>query len=139
VGLLTATTGVQPETDEQKKSIREQVLRQLETEKMQIQEANRKNIVIGSDEVDKSIDSLLKENGITLDRLKEVFAHNGVNISTLRSQIAVQLAWQKAVEDEFGDEVRLKPTDVDQEFARVKAGAAKPHFLVAEIFLGVDN
>src|SRR5262249_38374105 len=58
---------------------------------------------------------------------------------TLRSQIAVQLAWQKAVEDEYGGEVRLKPKDTDAEYARVKAGANKVHYLVAEIFLGVDN
>jgi peptidyl-prolyl cis-trans isomerase SurA len=35
--------------------------------------------------------------------------------------------------------VQVKPADVDAEFARVKAGANKVHYLLAEIFLGVDN
>jgi peptidyl-prolyl cis-trans isomerase SurA len=115
------------------------VLRQLETEKIQTQEANRKTIVIGSEDVDKYINNLIKENGLTNDKLKQVLSGNGVNMATLRAQIAVQIAWQKAVEDEFHGEIDVKPTDVDQEYARVKAGANKPHFLVAEIFLGVDN
>jgi peptidyl-prolyl cis-trans isomerase SurA len=139
MGLLTATSGVRPNTDEEKKAMRAQVLRQLETELMQRQEANHKNIVISQEEADKAIDNILKENGLTLDRLKEVFAHNGVKVDTLRSQIKVQLAWQKAIEDEYGDEVRLKPSDIDSEYARMKSGANKPHYLVAEIFLGVDN
>jgi peptidyl-prolyl cis-trans isomerase SurA len=139
LNLLAATSGVRPQNDEQRKALRSQVLRQLETEKMQTQEANRKNIVISADDVDKAIDNLVKENGLTLDKLKDVLKGNGVNISTLRSQIAVQIAWQKAVEDEFGDQVRLRPGEVDLEYARVKAGAQKQHYLVAEIFLGVDN
>ena len=51
----------------------------------------------------------------------------------MRSQIAVQLAWQKAVEDEFANEVQVKPDDVESEFARVKSGARNAHFMVAEI------
>lgn len=139
MNLLAATSGLRPQNDEQRKALRSQILRQLETEKMQTQEANRKNISVGSDDVDKAIDNLLKENGLTLDKLKEVLHQSGVNISTLRSQIAVQIGWQRAVEDEFGDQVRVRPDEVATEFARVKAGAAKPHYLVAEIFLGVDN
>jgi peptidyl-prolyl cis-trans isomerase SurA len=139
IGLVAATSGVRPQNEEQKKALRAQILRQLETEKMQVQEANRKNIQIGSDDVDKAIDNILKENGLDLGKLKEVLGRNGVNVSTLRSQIAVQLAWQKAVEDEFASEVQVKPADVDTEFARVQAGAKNAHYMVAEIFLGVDN
>jgi peptidyl-prolyl cis-trans isomerase SurA len=139
LALLGATTGVRADNDEQKKALRSQVLRQLETEKMQVQEANRKNITINSEEVDKAIENILKENGLTIEKLTELLSHNGVNIATLRTQIAVQLGWQRAVEDEYGDQVHLKPSDVDSEYAHVKAGANKVHYQVAEIFLGVDN
>ncbi|HEX2593892.1 MAG TPA: peptidylprolyl isomerase [Rhizomicrobium sp.] len=139
VALLGATSGVRATNEEQRKALRSQVLRQLETEKMQVQEANRKKIQVTSEEVDKAIENLTKENNLTVEKLKEVLGGSGVHISTLRSQIAVQIAWQRSVQDEFGDQIRMKPGEVDQEFARVKAGANKPHYLVAEIFLGVDN
>ncbi len=139
LALVATTTGVRADNAEQRKALRAQVLRQLETEKMQVLEANRKNITISADDVDKAVESILKENNLTLDKLTDVLSHGGVNVSTLRNQIAVQLAWQKAVEDEFGDEVHLKPTEVDSEYKRVKAGANKVHFQVAEIFMGVDN
>jgi len=137
--LMGATTGVRADNDEQRKALRAQVLRQLETEKMEVLEANRKNITISSEDVDKAVQNILQENNLTIDKLTEVLGHNGVHLTTLRSQIATQLAWQRAVEDEFSDQVRLKPSEIDQEFARVKAGAAKVHYQVAEIFLGVDN
>jgi peptidyl-prolyl cis-trans isomerase SurA len=62
-----------------------------------------------------------------------------VAIETLRAQIAVQLAWQKAIEDEYADRINITPQDVDEELARAKEGADKPHYLVAEIFLAVES
>jgi peptidyl-prolyl cis-trans isomerase SurA len=63
----------------------------------------------------------------------------GVDIATLRGQIAVQIAWQKAVQDEFQDRINITPDQVDEALARLQEGANKPHFLVSEIFLAVEN
>ncbi|HEY0105547.1 MAG TPA: peptidylprolyl isomerase, partial [Rhizomicrobium sp.] len=54
-------------------------------------------------------------------------------------QIAVQIAWQKAVSDEFQDRINITPADVDVELTRLGEGAEKRHYLVSAIFLAVDN
>ena len=51
----------------------------------------------------------------------------------------MQIAWQKAVQDEFSDRINIAPSDVDAELARLSEGADKRHFQVSIIFMAVDN
>ncbi len=136
--LYVATSGMQPSAETIAK-LRGQVLTQLETEQLQIQEARRKNITVSPTDVDKSIDRITSDNHMTRDQLGVLLEKGGVDMATLRAQIAVQIAWQKAVEDEFSDRVNITQSDVDAELARIAEGADKPHFLVSAIFLSVEN
>ncbi len=138
LALVVSTSGMQP-TPEVVKKLRPQVLEQLKTERLELQEAKRKNITVSPPEVDKEIEGILKDNHLTMDQLKGILGRDRVDIGTLRAQISVQLAWQKAIEDEYGDRVNITPADVDDELARITEGSNKPHYLVAEIFLPVEN
>jgi peptidyl-prolyl cis-trans isomerase SurA len=138
LALVLSTSGLAP-TAENKKKMRPQVLETLKTEKLELEEAQRKNITVSPPEVDKEIEGIVKDNKLTLDQLKGVLARSGVAMETLRGQIAVQLAWQKAIEDEYGDRINISDQDVSDEMARVLEGKDKPHYLVAEIFLPVDS
>lgn len=138
LALVLATSGSQP-SRETVKRMRPQVLDQLKTESLELQEARRKNISVSPQEVDKEIDGILNDNHLTMDQLKQILGHANVAIETLRAQIAIQLAWQKAIEDEYGDRINITDQDVAEELAREKEGADKPHYLVAEIFLPVDS
>jgi peptidyl-prolyl cis-trans isomerase SurA len=138
LALVLSTSGMAPTADNKKK-MRPQVLETLKTEKLELEEAQRKNITVSPPEVDKEIEGILKDNSLTMDQLKAVMARSGVAMETLRGQIAVQLAWQKAIEDEYGDRINITDQDVSDEMARVLEGKDKPHYLVAEIFLPVDS
>lgn len=138
VALYAATSGVQM-TPEINKKIRSQILDQLVSEHLQIQEAKRKGISISSPEIDKQIDRIVSDNHLSLQQLKDMLAKNGVSFGTLRGQIAAQVLWQKVVADEFQDRINISDDDVDAELARLSEGKNKAHFLVAEIFLSVDS
>ena len=136
--LFISTSGLQP-TPETIAKMHDQILKQLETEQLQIQEARRKNISVSPTDVDKSIERIVKDNHLTKEQLTGLLKRGGVDFSTLRAQIAVQIAWQKAVQDEFEDRVNITPADIDAEMARLAEGANKVHFQVSSIFLPVDN
>ncbi len=138
LALVLSTSGQAP-TAENKKKMRPQVLETLKTEKLELEEAQRKNITVSPPEVDKEIEGILKDNNLTMDQLKTVLARSGVAMETLRGQIAVQLAWQKAIEDEYGDRINITDQDVSDELSRVLEGKDKAHYLAAEIFLPVDS
>ncbi|HEY4124384.1 MAG TPA: peptidylprolyl isomerase [Rhizomicrobium sp.] len=138
IALFLATSGQQPPPDKMAQ-IRTQVLKQLETERLQLLEAQKKNISVSAADVDKAVDNILKENGLKKEQLDEMLSRGGVAMATLRSQIAVGIAWSKTVQDQYGDRINITPEDVNDELKRIAEGANKPHFLVAQIFLAVDS
>src|ERR1700731_752643 len=76
MALFIATSGVKPSQDSLN-AIREQVLKELETEQMQLMEARKDNISISASDVDKAIDEILKTNHLTMDQLKSVLTAGG--------------------------------------------------------------
>jgi peptidyl-prolyl cis-trans isomerase SurA len=138
VALFLATTGARP-TKENIDHIHDQVLKQLETERLELLEAQKNNITVSGSEVDKAISNITSDNNMTLDQLKGMLEQAGVNIATLRSQIATQIAWSKTVQGTYGEEINITPSDIDAELKTEAATADKPHYQVAEIFQSVDN
>jgi peptidyl-prolyl cis-trans isomerase SurA len=82
---------------------------------------------------------MMSENHFKIDQLRKTLAEAGASEEALRAQITASIAWQKAVQDEYESEVNVTPEMVDAEIARNQVGADKPHFLVSEIFLPVEN
>lgn len=138
VALFLATTGGRA-TPEQMKLIRQQVLEQLETERMEVLEAQKNNISVSTMEVDKAIESILHDNHLTMDQIKKLLSDAGVEMATFRNQLATQIAWSKTVQNQYGDRVRVSPEDVSDEMKRLEAGKDKVHFRVSEIFEAVDS
>jgi peptidyl-prolyl cis-trans isomerase SurA len=138
VALFIATSGLQPNAEDRKR-IRGQILDQMVDEKLRLQEAVKKHITVSPVEVDKAINSLLAQNRLTMEQLRNVLAQAGASDLALKSQITAQLAWQKTVQDEYSDRVNISQAQVDAEFQRFADGANKPHFLVNEIFLPVSS
>ncbi|MGH6872332.1 MAG: foldase protein PrsA [Rhizomicrobium sp.] len=136
--LFAATSGARP-SDEALKQLRGQVLKQLETERLQLLEAQKNNVTVSAEEVDKAIDQILTDNHLKKEQLSELLGRAGVQMETLRGQIAAQIAWAKTVQGEYGDRVHVSKEEVDAEMARMEAGKDKPHFLVSEIFESVDS
>src|SRR5471032_786280 len=140
VALYLALNGINQQlTPEQRTRIRNQILEVLESEKVQLQEAVKKKITVSPVEVDKRINGMMQDYHFTLDQLRQNLSGAGASEDALRAQITASIAWQKAVQDEYGDRVNITPDMVDVEMARYAEGANKPHYHVMEIFLPVDN
>ena len=138
MALFIATSGVRPSADALNQ-IRGQVLTELETERMELLEAQKANVTVSAADVDKAIDDIIKSNHLSMDQLKSVLSQGGVDMASLRSQISVQIAWSKLVQDQLGDRVHVSPEEVNAELDRIKQGANKPRYRVSEIFKAVDS
>jgi peptidyl-prolyl cis-trans isomerase SurA len=126
-------------TPEQKTRMRTQILEVLEAEKLQLQEAQKKKITVSPIEVDRRLNNMTQDYRFTIDQLRENLKKAGASEEALRAQLTASLAWQKAVQDEYGDQVNITPEMVNAELQRYAETANKPHFRVMEIFLPVDN
>ncbi len=140
VALYLALNGINQQlTPEQKTRIRTQILEVLESEKLQLQEAVKKKITVSPVEVDRRLNGMIQDYHFTIEQLRQNLKTAGASEEALRAQITASIAWQKAVQDEYGDQVNITPDMVSAELQRYAEGANKPHYHVLEIFLPVDN
>ena len=136
--LFAATSGVQP-TEANLAQVRVQVLRSLEDEMIQLQEANKHRISVTKTEVDRAINNVAKDNGVTVPQILDTLNRAGVSTQTFAQQISAQLIWQKVVTARYGTDVLIGDQEVDEAMNRLKQGSDKPQFLISEIYLGVDR
>jgi peptidyl-prolyl cis-trans isomerase SurA len=136
--LFVSTSGVRP-TKETLATIRAQVLRSLEDEVLELQEAQKHKISVTKGEVDKALQNIAEDNHLNVDQIVDTVKKAGVSVETLRQQIAAQLTWQRLVTARYGTDIFISDQQVDDAMKRLKEGADKPQFLVSEIFMGVDR
>jgi peptidyl-prolyl cis-trans isomerase SurA len=138
VKLFLITSGVRPR-DEDMPFIREQVLRSLQDEILQVKEAVDHGVTVTKEEIDQSIASIAKDNNSTVGDIEATLARGGVTMGTFRAQILAQIAWNKTVQGRYGSRLDVREEEVTAAIERVKQGADKPQFRVYEIFLGIDK
>jgi peptidyl-prolyl cis-trans isomerase SurA len=136
--LFLATSGVRP-TKESLPQIRAQVLRSLEDEVLELQEATKHKISVNKTDVDKALQNIADDNHLTVAQIVGSITMNGVVVETFRQQVAAQIIWQKLVSARYGTDILINDSQVDEAMDRLKKGADKPQFLLSEIFVAVDR
>lgn len=118
--------------------MREQVLRTLIDEIIQLNAAKKDELEVAESDIDAAIAKIAEQNNTTPEKIMESLRANGVSDGTFRTQIKAELAWSKVVEERLAPRVKITDEEVDQELRRIQAGASKPQYLISEIFIGVD-
>ncbi|HTV46525.1 MAG TPA: peptidylprolyl isomerase [Stellaceae bacterium] len=128
-----------PDTPLARQRLAAQVLRTLIDEKLQMQEAKRKNIVATPAEINKAIASIEQQNNMKPGQLDAVLAANGIERSALVDQVKASIVWAKLVRQIATDTDPVSDAEIDETLNRLKRDANEPESRVAEIFLAVDN
>ncbi|MGH8370493.1 MAG: SurA N-terminal domain-containing protein [Gammaproteobacteria bacterium] len=93
--------------------LRKQVLDQMITIKLELQEAGNESITVSDDEVNQAISRIVEHNGLTLSQLPEKLKEQGIDYADyrqhLRQQIIIQEIQQKIVQDHMD----IKPREVE--------------------------
>ncbi len=116
-----------------------QVLRTLVDEKLEMQEAKRRNITATDAEVDKAIASIAQQNNMNSDQLLEVLKRSGIERSALVNQVTASIVWAKVIRQMASETDPVSDEEIDAAMRRLKQNENEPTARVAEIFLPVDN
>jgi peptidyl-prolyl cis-trans isomerase SurA len=138
IALFAATSGTQL-TKDTIVQIRAQVLRSMEDEIIELQEAAKHKITVTKADVDKAIQNIADDNKVTPDQIVATITRAGVKAETFRQQVAAQLIWQRVVTARYGTDILINDQQIDEAMDRLKKGADRPQFLVSEIFVAVDK
>ncbi len=128
-----------PDTPEARQRIAAQVLRTLVDEKLELQEAKRRNVTATKEEIDKAIASIAQQNNLKPEQLDDVLKTNGIDRDALVSQVTASIEWVKVIRQMASEIDPVSDQEIDDTLKRLKQNENTPEARVAEIFLAVDN
>lgn len=112
--------------------------RQLITEALQLQEAQRLGIIISDDQVDQAYDQVAQSAKISTGRLTQVLNAAGVNSDTLRDRLRAQIAWQQVVIAVIQPQVQLSELELDMAAAE-QAGDVSYDYILKEVLFVIPR
>lgn len=136
--LALMGAGLQP-TEANQQRLMPLVLRGLIDERLQQAEAARYGIEVTPEELQSGLQRIADQNGMSAGQLLSVLAQNGISPSTMEDQVRTGIAWGKLVSNRLMPTVNIGQEEIDEVIARIEANRGLPEYLLAEIFLGVDN
>lgn len=128
-----------PNNEDTRERLTGQVLDSLIDEQIRLQEAERLEIEITEEEIDQGFAKIASQNDILPEEFKKMLEARGINLGTMRRQIASQLAWSKVVQSEMRPKVIITPNDVENVQERWENSIGSHEYRVAEIFLPVED
>lgn len=122
--------------DEEVQRLREQVLRNLIDETLQIQEAAASKIEIEDSEVDQSYlrvaEQNFNQNAAAMDAyLKRI----GSSAASLKRQIKGEMAWQRLLGRNVSPFINISEDEVNELLERLKAAKGTDEYRIGEIYL----
>lgn len=128
-----------PVTEERVEEVSDQTLRGLVEETLRVQEARRLGIGVPEGAIDDAVNTIAQNNGATVEQLAGTFEQAGIGLGALQDQIRSEILWRGVVETRLVPEVDVTAEDIAERRAELQAAQGKPEYLLAEIFLRIDN
>jgi peptidyl-prolyl cis-trans isomerase SurA len=136
--LFAISTGL-PISSEVVERLRPQILRQLIDERLRVQEAQRRRIVIQDAQIAAAIKEIETRNNMPPGALRAKLASDGVSGRTLIDQIRAQLAWSQMLRETIGEKINITDADVAEQQKLAAQQVGQMEYRLGEIFIPVDD
>jgi peptidyl-prolyl cis-trans isomerase SurA len=134
--LILLSLGAQPD-EETLGEAQQRAIESLIEEQIQIQEFKElaKDAEITDEEIDRDLEAIARQNGVTLQAFIADLEGRGVSAQTLRHQVKADISWNNIVRGRFARQVRVSELRVNEMMERLAGSLGKPQYRLAEIFL----
>jgi peptidyl-prolyl cis-trans isomerase SurA len=136
--LFAISTGL-PLSQDVIERLKPQILRQLIDERLRVQEAQRRKIVIQDAQIAAAIKDIESRNNMAPGALRAKLASDGVSTRTLIDQIRAQLAWSQTLRDTIGEKINITDADVADQQKLAAQQVGQTEYRLGEIFIPVDD
>ena len=136
--LILLSIGVEP-NEETIIQAQNRALEGLIDERIKVQEGLKWEVETSDEEVEEEISRIAQSNGASKDAFLSDIWTQGINPSTLRSQIKADVTWQRLVGGRYGSRVRISQLQIDDRLDRIRKNSEAEQFRVSEIFLPAYN
>ncbi|MEO7787846.1 MAG: peptidylprolyl isomerase [Sphingomicrobium sp.] len=134
LALLAIANGGKIPAD-QMLTLRQQVLRNLIDETLEIQAAKGEDITISPADIDKTVTRVAANVKQTPEQMATYLKANGSSIRSIRRQIEGETAWSRLQRAKIENSVAVGEDEVKAVIARMNASKGSEEYRVGEIFL----
>jgi len=136
--LLALSSGMRPDPAVLSR-LQPQITQQLIDQTLQMQEINKRNVVVPEDQIATDIQHIEQGNGLPPGGLKARMEAAGIAFSTLVQQIRTQIGWQMVLHQVLGPGLQPTAGDLRAEKTALKAEIGTTQYHLAEIFIPVSD
>jgi peptidyl-prolyl cis-trans isomerase SurA len=136
--LLAVSTGMQI-TPQILSRLAPQVTSQLIDQSLELQEINRRSIVIPEADVIGAVTHIEQGNGLPPGGLRAKLTAAGIPFDTLVSQLRIELGWQSVLHQVLGPGLQPVAGDMNAEKSALKAELGSTQYHISEIFIPVTD
>jgi len=120
--------------------LRDQVIERLIMRHLQQQLGNSNNIIVDDETLNQALNSIAKQNNLTLERLREVLASDGINFNAYRENIRHEILQQRLRQRHINTRISITETEVDQFLAQQKTqGNSADEYRLGHILIGLPE
>ncbi|WP_372964732.1 peptidylprolyl isomerase [Marinobacter sp.] len=136
IGRLRAQgTGLPP-----RDMLEARVLEQLISESVQLQMADKMGMRISDNELNETLASIARSNGLTMAQFEDQLAEEGVTYQQAREQIRNEMLTSRVQQARVGNRVRITDREVENYLkAQAGSGSNGAEYRLAYIFIQVDE
>jgi peptidyl-prolyl cis-trans isomerase SurA len=136
--VVIASSGIRPSRRTQQR-LKQQVLRTLIDERLQLQEAKKRNVSISKRNIQAAMASLEKQNNIKPGKFSSFLRAKGLPKTAVFARIRAQIAWSKLIRRRLLPKITIGDDEIADILARLKERKGQTEYRVSELFLPVDN
>lgn len=136
--LAVLSTGLK-DSEEVRKRLGSQVMRSLIDERLQAQEAERLDIEIADEDIDRAIEQIAQQNKMPAETFLNLLRQRGIPEEAFAQQVRGQLTWQALMARRLRPSVRVTDDEVEAFVERLEAEEGAIMRRVSEIFLATDG
>jgi len=116
-------------------ALRQQVLRNLIDETLQIQAAKADKIEVSERDIDRTIERIAAQNNQSPEQLAQYLKTHGSSIKSIRRQIHGEIAWARLQQKRIESTISVGDDEVNAILDRLNATKGSEEFRVGEIYL----
>ncbi|AIL13529.1 hypothetical protein IM40_08615 [Candidatus Paracaedimonas acanthamoebae] len=122
-----------------RKQLETQVLRVMIDELLKINKAKQFDIRASENDIEQAIKEIEHRNHMEEGTLKRLLQSNNIPLKILKNQMEADIVWREYIQARYYNSVQISERELDRAIEKFAQKKDQPQFLLAEIFLDVDN
>jgi peptidyl-prolyl cis-trans isomerase SurA len=124
---------------DQIEALRQQVLRNLIDETLEIQAAKADKIEVSDADINKTLERVAQQNNQTTQQLGDYLDKHGSSLASIRRQIQGEIAWTRLQQKRIESTVSVGDDEVKAVLDRLNASKGTEEYRVGEIYLSAPG